>query len=173
MSEHAEQNLRSTLSDIGTRLPQYGRLSARLISDGRMSARKTDPLTGLLAAGGLPLSRLTRMVPMFGYAQQALMAVGAIRFALQEMHPDKADEHLREVGLTRQQVEADFQMISGLTSRFASDGARAASHLVDDGPRAASHLMDDGARKAGRLAGKGFRAFRRWQSTRSSGGDSH
>jgi hypothetical protein len=157
MTEHTEANLRSTLSGIGTRLPQYGKLSTRLIADGRMSARKSDPLMGILGAGGLHLSRLTRMVPMLGYAQQALVTIGAIRFALQEMQPERAERHLQEAGLTREQVEADYQAITGLTKRFAGDGTRVASHLVDDG-----------ARRAGQLAGKGFRAFRRWQSSWSS-----
>lgn len=153
MSEAHEPSLREAISGISGRLPQYGKLSASLVQEGWMRAPQRSPLTSLLGTSGF--SKLTRWVPLLPQINKVLVTISAIRFALDEMQPDKADRHLEAAGLTREQVENDFQTISTLSRRYASDGARIAGEKAHEG-----------FRQAGRAAGKGLRALDRWRKNR-------
>lgn len=155
MTETNEPGLRATLSDISSRLPQYGKLSASLVQEGWMAAPKQTPLMGVLGAGGF--YKVARWVPLLRQVNQVMITIGAVRFALNEMQPEKADRHLQNAGLTRQQVEADFHTISNITRRYTTDGAKVAGEMAEQG-----------IRQAGRAAGKGYRAFRRWRDSLNS-----
>jgi hypothetical protein len=152
MTNTNEPDLRQAISDISSRLPQYGRLSASLVQEGWMAAPKQTPLMGVLGVGGF--YKLTRWVPLLRQVNQVLITIGAIRFALNEMQPEKADRHLRNAGLTRLQVETDFSTISNITRRYTTDGTKVAGEMAQEG-----------VRQAGRAAGKGYRAFQRWRKT--------
>lgn len=155
MTDTEEPGLRETISDISSRLPQYGKLSASLVQEGWMSAPKQSPLTDVLGVGGF--YKVTRWIPLLRQVNRVLITISAIRFALNEMQPEKADRHLENAGLTRQQVEADFQAISSITQRYTSDHAKAAGEMAEKGIQQAS-----------RAAGKGFKAFQRWRSGRNT-----
>lgn len=155
MTDTNDPGLRETLSHISSRLPQYGKLSASLVQEGWMSAPKQSPLMGVLGAGGF--YKVARWVPLLRQVNHVLITISAIRFALNEMQPEKADRHLQNAGLTRQQVEADFHTISNVTRRYTTDGVKVAGEMAQEG-----------ARQAGRAAGKGYRAFRRWRDSLNS-----
>lgn len=149
-----QQSLRELFGDIAGRLPAYGQLSARLVNEGRMSAGQQGQLPGPLgAAGGVPMARIARLVPGIGAAARMLTIIGGVRYALTQMQPDQADLHLAAVGLTREQVDADFQ-----TARTLS------KQLRESGSREVTRIAEEGARVAGRLAGKGLRAWRKRQA---------
>jgi hypothetical protein len=155
MTDTSEPGLREALSDISSRLPQYGKLSASLVQEGWMAAPKQSPLMDVLGVGGF--YKLTRWVPVLRQVNQVLITIGAIRFALNEMQPEKADRHLQNAGLTRQQVESDFYTVSNVTRRYTTDGTKVAGEMAQEG-----------VRQAGRAAGKGYRAFQRWRKTWAS-----
>ncbi|HET7034480.1 MAG TPA: hypothetical protein VFI42_02255 [Thermomicrobiaceae bacterium] len=162
-----------TLRDVGSRLPAYARLSQGLVAAGFLSANQQADILGPLGYG--PLARVARFVPLLNQLTRVLSLVGAIRFALTQLDPEVAEEHLAHVGLTRAQVEADFQATRGLAERIAASGSQQAAHafeagkeqvarLAEAGGPVASKALEDGARAAGKLTGKGLRAFRQWQA---------
>jgi hypothetical protein len=145
-----EPDVREAISDISSRLSNYGQLSASLVQEGWMGAPKQTPLMNVLGVGGF--YKIARWVPLLRQVNQVLITIGAIQFALNEMQPENANRHLHQAGLTREQVEADYRTISSITQRYTTDGARAAGEMADQG-----------IQSAGRAAGRGFKAFKRWR----------
>ena len=162
-----------TLRDVGSRLPAYARLSQGLVAAGLLSANQQADILGPLGYG--PLARVARFVPLLNQLTRLLSLVGAIRFALTQLDPELAEEHLARAGLSRAQVEADFQATRGLAERIAASGSQQAAHAFEVGKEQAARLaeasgpiaskaLEDGARAAGKLTGKGLRAWRNWQA---------
>lgn len=149
----SDEGIRETLNDISSRLSNYGQLSARLVSEGYMSANQQSQLLGPLGPAALPLTRLTRFIPGIGLVTRMLSLVGAVRFALTQMQPETANEHLEAVGLTRDQVEADFLVTKNLAKRASTVGSREATRVAGEGVRV-----------AGKLAARGRQALRDWQA---------
>jgi hypothetical protein len=145
-----DDGLAEAIRDISRRVPRYARLSASLAREGAVSAQSRSPLTQVLGQGGF--GRLARWVPQLRQLDRTLMSIGAIRYALDEMQSDRAEEHLELAGLTRQQIERDYETLTSIGRR-----------LSDDIARNARTLLHGGAHYAGRLTGKGLRAFRRWK----------
>jgi hypothetical protein len=145
-----EPNVREAISDISSRLSNYGQLSASLVQEGWMAAPKQTPLMSVLGVGGF--YKVARWVPLLRQVNQVLITVGAVRFALNEMQPENANRHLHNAGLTREQVEADFYTISTITQRYTTDSAKVAGEMANQG-----------IQSAGRAAGKGFKAFNKWR----------
>lgn len=152
----------ATLKDVGERLPSYAKLSMTLVSEGRMSAAQQSQILGPLGYGAA--SRFTRFVPLLNQISRVLSMVGTIRFVLTQMDAETANAHLESVGLSREQVEHDFQVTRDLARRAGDAGTREASRALETGSREAARALHTGARVAGRLTGKGIRSFRRWQA---------
>lgn len=142
--------LGEAIRDISGRFPRYARLAASLAKEGAVSAAGRSPLDQALGGGGF--AKLTWLVPPLRRLDQALRSIGAVRSALDEMHSERAERHLEAAGLTREQIERDFQQMSTITRR-----------VRDEGARTARVLMHKGATEAGRATGKGLRALRRWR----------
>lgn len=154
----SEASARETLSDILTRVPKYVQFSYRLVANGRMSASQQRNLLGASGLGAMPLRLVPGLGPLLFQATRILSLIGAIRYTLSQMQPGEAERQLAEVGLTREQVEADYQATTALAKR--------AKEL---GTKEAGQILEGGARTAGRLAGRGVRAFRGWQARNTSG----
>lgn len=145
-----DDGLADAIRDISSRVPRYAKLSASLAREGAMSAQSRSPLTQVLGQGGF--GRLARWVPQLRQLDRTLVSIGAMRYALDEMQSDRAEEHLALAGLTRQQIERDYETLTSIGRR-----------LSDDIARNARTLLHGGAHYAGRFTGKGLRAFRRWK----------
>lgn len=145
-----EEGLSEVIRDLSSRVPGYAKLSASLAREGAIGAQSRSPLTQVLGQGGF--GRLTRLVPQLRQLDRTLMSIGAIRYALDEMQSDRADEHLRRAGLSRQQIEHDYRTLTSIGRR-----------LSDEFARNTRTLLNSGAHHAGRLTGKGLRAFDRWK----------
>lgn len=148
-----QASAREILAGIARRLPSYAQLTMRLAQDTRMSANQRAPLVGLLGRGLPVLDLVPGIVPVIGRFNGLLGMFQTISVALAQLQPDVAEEHLKAVGLTREQVESDVRATTDLARRLA---ALSSANL--------GNLTDSGARSAGRLVGKGLRAFRDWQS---------
>lgn len=144
-----DRSTREILTGIVVRLPRYGQLAARLIADGRISARQKAPLIGGLGYGLSPIDLIPGIIPIIGQLDDLLVVLGALRYVLKQMDPEVADRHLAAAGLTRTQLDADFR-----------DSALVAGRLAAAGARGAGTIAIGGARLAGRFAGKGWRRFR-------------
>lgn len=145
-----DDRVADAIRDLSSRVPQYAKLSASLARDGAMRAHSQSPLTKVLGNGGFV--QLARWVPQLRQLDHTLMSIGAIRYALDEMQSERAEEHMQAAGLTRAQIERDYLTMSTLGRRLSADAARNARRL-----------LHGGAHHAGRLTGKGLRAFRRWK----------
>lgn len=145
-----EDGLAAAIRDISSRVPRYAKLSASLAREGGVSAQSRSPLSQVLGQGGF--GKLARFVPQLRQLDRALMSIGAIRYALNEMQSDHAERHLELAGLSREQIERDYATLTSIGRR-----------LSDDAARNARTLLHGGAHHAGRLTGKGLRAFRRWK----------
>lgn len=145
-----DDSLGETIRDLSGRVPAYAKLTASLTREGVMSEHSRSPLTSVLGEGGF--GRLARWVPQLRRLDRTLTSIGAIRHALDEMQSDRAEQHLDAAGLTRAQIERDYETLTSIGRR-----------LSDDSARNARSLLHGGARQAGRLTGKGLRALRRWK----------
>jgi len=157
-SDENQDGVLATLKDVGERVPNYARLSVNLVSAGKMSGAQQSQILGPLGYG--PASRFTRFVPLLNQISRILSMIGTIRFVLTQMDAETANAHLEAVGLSREQVERDFQTTRDLAKRAGEVGSREASKAMETGTRA----LEGGARVAGRLTGKGIRSFRNWQA---------
>lgn len=153
MSDEDEDSLGEAIRDISGRVPRYAKLSASLARDGALSENSRSPLTNVLGEGGF--GRLAGWVPQLRQLDRTLTSIGAIRHALGEMQSERADAHLDEAGLTREQIERDYETLTSIGRRLSEDSARNARNL-----------LHGGAHHAGKLTGKGLRALRRWQQRR-------
>ena len=162
-----------TIKDLSQRVPSYAKLSYNLVSAGKMSGAQQSQILGPLGYG--PASKISRFVPLLNQLTRILSMVGTIRFVLTQMDVETANEHLASVGLSREQVEADFEVTRDLAkhakevggreaSRALEIGSREAQRALEVGGREASKALTSGARVAGRLTGKGIRSFRNWQA---------
>lgn len=146
MEEDNDRGTREILTGIVKRLPRYGQLATRLVSDGRISARQKAPLIGGIGYSVSPIDLIPGIIPIFGQLDDLLVMLGTLRYVLKQMDPEAADKHLAAAGLTRAQLDTDFR-----------DTALVAGRLASAGVRGAGRLMTGGARLAGRVAGKGWR----------------
>jgi hypothetical protein len=162
-----------TIKDLGQRVPSYAKLSYNLVSAGKMSGAQQNQILGPLGYG--PASKISRFVPILNQLTRILSMVGTIRFVLTQMDVETANEHLASVGLSREPVEADFEVTRDLArhakavgsreaARVLETGSREAGRALEVGGREASKALTSGARVAGRLTGKGIRSFRNWQA---------
>lgn len=153
MSDEDEHGLGEAIRDISGRVPRYAKLSASLARDGVLSENSRSPLTNVLGEGGF--GRLARWIPQLRQLDRTLTSIGAIRHALGEMQSDRAEAHLDAAGLTREQIEHDYETLTSIGRRLSEDSARNARSL-----------LHGGAHQAGKWTGKGLRALRRWQQRR-------
>lgn len=155
MDQVNDRSTREILIGIVVRLPRYGQLVARLIADGRISARQKAPLIGSLGYGLSPIDLIPGLIPIIGQLDDLLVMLGTLRYVLQQMDPEAADRHLAAAGLTRAQLDADFRDSALVVGRLAAVGARGAGTIAIGG-----------AQLAGRVAGKGWRRIRNQQFRR-------
>lgn len=155
MEQNVDRSTREILTSIAKRLPRYGKLATRLITDGRISARQKAPLIGSIGYSLSPIDLIPGIIPVIGQLDDLLVVLGTLRYILKQLDPEAADEHLAAAGLTRAQLDADFRDSALVTGRLAAAGARGAGTLAIGG-----------ARLAGRIAGSGWRMIRNQQSRR-------
>jgi hypothetical protein len=160
-----------TIKDLGQRVPSYAKLSFNLVSAGKMSAAQQSQILGPFGYG--PAAKVSRFLPLLNQLTRSLSMVGTIRYVLTQMDVETANEHLASVGLSREQVEADFEVTRDLAKHAKEVGGREAARALEVGGREASKALTSGARVAGRLTGKGIRSFRNWQAKSTTNDPKH
>jgi uncharacterized membrane protein YkvA (DUF1232 family) len=107
---------RPDLIPVLRRLPAYARLSYRLVRDPRVGRWEKAILWGGVGYLVLPIDLIPGIIPVLGQLDDLSVALWALRSALRRIPPRVADEHLRAVGVTAGQIEADSRRTAAVTA---------------------------------------------------------
>jgi uncharacterized membrane protein YkvA (DUF1232 family) len=107
-------------------LPAYGRLAWSLARDPRLSRLRR---LALAAAAGYvlsPIDLVPGIIPVAGQLDDLLVALGAIRVALDGLKPEVRAEKLASVGLTQADLDADLRATKEALIWLGRSGVRLA-----------------------------------------------
>lgn len=112
------------------RLPKYGRLAWALARDPRLSRARRAAVLAAAAYVISPIDLVPGFIPVAGQLDDLLVALGAIRLALDGLRPDVRAERLASVGLTQADLEADVRATGSITAWLARSGLRVGRQLA-------------------------------------------
>ena len=133
---------REEVSALIRRLPKYGRLAWALGRDPRLSrARRAAVLAG--AAYVLsPIDLVPGSIPVVGPLDDVLVALGAIRLALNGLKPEVRAERLAAAGLTHEHLDADIRTTGRVAAWLGRSGVRLGMRAVSNGVRLARRVLN-------------------------------
>lgn len=134
---------RDEFGQLVRRLPAYGRLAWALARDPRLSRLRR---MAVIAAAGYvlsPIDLVPGIIPVAGQLDDLLVALGAIRLALDGLKPEVRAERLAAVGLGQADLDADLRTTKAIIVWLGRSGARAVRRL---GTRLRAGAADAGAR---------------------------
>lgn len=135
------------------RLPAYGRLAWNLARDPRLSkARRLAVLAGAAYVIS-PVDLVPGIIPLAGQLDDLLVALGAIRLALDGLKPEWRAQRLAAVGLSQADLDHDFATTKGIAWWIGRSGVRI-------GREVGEKAVDFGTKLGNRLA-QASRDFRR------------
>jgi len=117
------------------RLPKYGRLAWALARDPRLSRARRAAVLAAAAYVISPIDLVPGIIPVAGQLDDLLVALGAIRLALDGLRPDVRAERLASVGLTQADLEADVRATGSITAWLARSGLRVGMQLMSAAAR--------------------------------------
>lgn len=106
-------------------LPAYGRLAWALARDPRLSRLRR---AAVVAAAGYvisPIDLVPGIIPVAGQLDDLLVALGAIRVALDGLKPEVRAEKLAAVGLAQADLDDDLRTTKAIIIWVGRSGARA------------------------------------------------
>ncbi|MDQ3938591.1 MAG: DUF1232 domain-containing protein [Chloroflexota bacterium] len=131
------------------RLPSYGRLAWALARDTRLSrARRAAVLAGAAYVIS-PIDLVPGIIPVAGQLDDLLVALAAIRVALDGLRPEVRAERLASVGLSQADLDADLRTTGAIAAWLGRSGLRVGRQLASAAARAGSQI-GDGLLEAGR-----------------------
>ncbi|MDR5684198.1 MAG: YkvA family protein [Armatimonadota bacterium] len=110
---------RPDLIPVLRRLPAYARLAYRLVRDARVGRWEKALLWGGVGYLVSPVDLIPGVVPVIGQLDDLTVALWALRRALRRIPAEVADEHLRAVGVTADQIDADSRRAAAATAILA------------------------------------------------------
>lgn len=106
------------------RLPSYARLAWALARDPRLSrARRAAVLVGAAYALS-PIDFVPGIIPVVGQLDDVVVALGAIRIALNGLKPELRAEKLAAANLTQADLDADLRTAGKIAAWLARSGFR-------------------------------------------------
>jgi uncharacterized membrane protein YkvA (DUF1232 family) len=130
---------REEFTALVKRIPSYARLAWALARDPRLSrARRAAVLAG--AAYVLsPIDFVPGIIPVVGQLDDVLIALGAIRLALNGLKPEFRAEVLQAAGLEQPDLDTDLKTTTNIAAWLVRSGARVSVRVgrgaVDTGLR--------------------------------------
>src|SRR5918995_2276180 len=100
---------RDEVAALLRRLPRYGRLAWALARDPRLSRARRAAVLAAAAYVISPIDLIPGIIPVVGQLDDLLVALAAIRFALEGLKPEWRAEKLAAAGLTQPDIEADMR----------------------------------------------------------------
>ncbi|HEY7598599.1 MAG TPA: DUF1232 domain-containing protein, partial [Candidatus Limnocylindrales bacterium] len=97
------------------RLPRYGRLAWALARDPRLSRVRRAAVLAAAAYVVSPIDLVPGIIPVAGQLDDLLLALAAIRFALDGLKPEVRAQRLAEAGLSQDDFAADVRTAVAIT----------------------------------------------------------
>jgi len=109
------------------RLPSYGKLALALARHPRLSRVRRAAVVAAAAYVFSPIDLIPGIIPVVGQLDDILVAITAIRFALEGLRPEFRAEVMANAGMTSADLDADFKT----TTHIAGWIARSGMHLSE------------------------------------------
>jgi uncharacterized membrane protein YkvA (DUF1232 family) len=126
-------------------MPNYARLCWALARDPRLSRARRAALLAAAAYVVSPVDLVPGFIPVLGQLDDLAIALGAIRLALDGLHPEVRAERLHAAGLTHADFEADLRATGAITLWLTRTGlhvgAEAASMVFHGAQSLARNLL--------------------------------
>jgi uncharacterized membrane protein YkvA (DUF1232 family) len=124
---------RDEVSALIHRLPRYGRLCWALARDPRLSrARRAAVLAGAAYVFS-PIDLVPGFIPVVGQLDDMLIALGAIRLALNGLKPEARAERLAAARLTQQDLDTDLRTTMAVAAWLGRSVVRLGAKAVSSG----------------------------------------
>jgi uncharacterized membrane protein YkvA (DUF1232 family) len=124
---------RDEMTALLRRLPKYARLAWALARDPRLSrARRAAVLAGAAYVVS-PIDLVPGIIPVVGQLDDMLVALGAIRLALNGLKPDARAERLAAAGLTQGELDTDIRNTGRVAAWLGRSSVRLGVRAVSTG----------------------------------------
>jgi len=120
------QTLRREVLPVLGRVPSYGRLIYALATDAGLPAANKRALFLALGYQISPVDLIPGFIPVIGQLDDLLVMFWGIRTTLEKLPPERTDEILAGVNLTREQIAADTEVVRGALRELVARPAAAA-----------------------------------------------
>jgi uncharacterized membrane protein YkvA (DUF1232 family) len=115
---------RDEFAALVRRLPRYARLAWALARDPRLSRVRRAAVLAAAAYVVSPVDLVPGIIPVAGQLDDMLIALAAIRLALDGLKPEFRAQRLAEAGLTQDDISADFRTTVGVAKWMGRSGVR-------------------------------------------------
>lgn len=159
MARVIEEFPRDEFGVLLRRLPAYGRLAWALARDPRVARSRRLAVLAAAVYVISPVDLIPGFIPLAGQLDDLLVALGAIRVALDGLKPEWRGEKLAAAGLTQAELDADIRT----TTAAGAWMVRSAARVVGDTTWA---VLGAGADVGDRLYQFGWDLSRRLRSRR-------
>lgn len=132
------------------RLPRYGRLAWALARDPRLSRMRRAAVMAAAAYVVSPIDLVPGVIPVAGQLDDLLIALAAIRLALDGLKPDVRAQRLAAAGLAEDDIGADFRTAVAIVKWMGRSGVRIGRRLAESAVAVGGEV---GNRLRRRLAG--------------------
>jgi len=120
---------REAFGALVRRLPRYARLAWALARDPRLSrARRAAVLVGAAYAIS-PIDLVPGIIPVVGQLDDVVVALGAIRIALNGLSPELRAERLAAANLTQADLDTDLRTTGRIAAWLGRSGVRVGVRL--------------------------------------------
>lgn len=153
-SSSGEQGFpRDEFGRLVRRLPAYARLAWALARDPRISkARRLAVLAGAAYVIS-PIDLVPGIIPLVGQVDDLLVALAAIRVALEGLKPELRAARLGSVGLSQGDLDADVATLKATIAWMVRTGVKGGRRLAAEAAAAGSRALEMGAQAVDNLRG--------------------
>jgi uncharacterized membrane protein YkvA (DUF1232 family) len=136
-----EEFPREAVASLLRRLPNYGRLAWALARDPRLSRARRAAVLAAAAYVVSPIDLVPGIIPVVGQLDDMLIALGAIRLALNGLKPEFRAQKLAAAGLTYAELEADIRTTGAVAAWLGRSGVRLGRRAVSTGVDLARRVL--------------------------------
>ena len=121
---------REEFATLVRRLPRYGRLAWALARDPRLSRVRRAAVLAAAAYVVSPIDVVPGIIPIAGQLDDLLLALAAIRFALDGLKPEVRAARLAEAGLNQEDIASDLRTTTAVAAWLGRSAVRVGRRLA-------------------------------------------